>query len=119
MADLRRRERAERARSRGEAVENPGFAQLLWVVIENRATIYPGLVDDDLINLHRTPGIEGQLCLLLTHIGKNDEALTLLEKYVVNRPGIGTYEIGHIHGTMLVFSKLQCSWDTVVLPNFF
>jgi tetratricopeptide (TPR) repeat protein/ribosomal protein L40E len=86
------REKAERARSRAEAVGNPGFGLLFWVVIENRAKLYLGLVDDNLLNAHRMPNVEGQLCLLLTHMGKNDEALTLLGKYVVNRPGIGSYE---------------------------
>jgi tetratricopeptide (TPR) repeat protein len=86
------REKAERVRSRAEVVGNPGFGLLFWAVIENRARIYPGLVDDNLLNAHRIPGPVGQLCLLLTHVGKNDEALKLLDKYVVNRPGIGSYE---------------------------
>jgi tetratricopeptide (TPR) repeat protein len=32
------------------------------------------------------------LCLVLAHLGRNDEASEILERYVVRRPGIGTAE---------------------------
>jgi serine/threonine protein kinase/tetratricopeptide (TPR) repeat protein len=120
------RERAERARSRAEAAGNPGFATLFWVVVENRARVYLGLVDDDFADSHRIPGPEGQLTLLLSHVGKNEEALELLEKHVVNRPGIGTDEdwtlswnevgfleaavlVGHRHAAELLLNRFKNS----------
>ena len=120
------RERAERARSRAEAAGNPGFSLLFWVIVENRARVHLGLVDDDFADSHRIPTVEGQLTLLLTHVGKNEEALELLEKHVVNRPAMGTDEdwtlswndvgfleaaviIGHRHAAELLLNRFKNS----------
>jgi len=135
------RERAERARSRAEAAGNPGFATLFWVVVENRARVYLGLVDDDFADSHRIPMIEGQLTLLLTHVGKNEEALELLEKHVMNRPAMGTDEdwilswvdvgfleaavlLGHRHAAELLLNRFKNSglvtngaWHPTCIPR--
>jgi tetratricopeptide (TPR) repeat protein len=63
---------------------------------------------------------------LLSHVGKNEEALELLEKHVVNRPGIGTDEdwtlswnevgfleaavlVGHRHAAELLLNRFKNS----------
>jgi hypothetical protein len=78
------------ARSIAETVGLPSLGLLYWIVVETRIRLYLGIVDEEFENLHRMPGIESVLCLLLSHIGGKQEALEILEKYVVNRHGIAT-----------------------------
>jgi tetratricopeptide (TPR) repeat protein len=61
-----------------------------------RARIYLGNPLEDIDRLHAMYGpdnrrqVQSQLCLILSHLGRKDEVLELLEQRVVRRPDIGT-----------------------------
>jgi tetratricopeptide (TPR) repeat protein/archaellum biogenesis ATPase FlaH len=60
-----------------------------------RARVYVGRGLEAIERPARIPSLQAYpqpLCLLLAHLGRQEEALEILEKNVVERPGIGTVE---------------------------
>jgi tetratricopeptide (TPR) repeat protein len=83
----------DRTRARGEAIGMSGFTEVFTSSAEYRPRIYmgrsvEGLEHDIRGNPYRMP----EFCLVLSHLGKNEEASEIIEKYVVKRPDVGTVE---------------------------
>jgi tetratricopeptide (TPR) repeat protein len=133
--------KAEVVSSRAETVGLPSLGLLYSDLVALRVKLYSGSINEEYINIHRGSGLEGLLCLLLAHFGKNEEASEILEKNVVNRSGIGTDEdwtqvwydacaleaavvVGHHHAAELLLSRLRDqglatsgSWHPTCIPR--
>jgi tetratricopeptide (TPR) repeat protein len=88
----------QRIRSSGAEAGVPLIANIQANLSGCRARIYLGNSLEDLDRLQAMYGpddirqVKPQLCLILSHLGRKDEVLELLEQRVIRRPGIGTLE---------------------------
>ncbi len=88
----------QRIRSSGAEAGVPLIANIDANLSGCRARIYLGSSREDIDRLQAMYGpddirqVQSQLCLILSHLGRKDEVLELLEQRVVRRPGIGTSE---------------------------
>ncbi|MEW6184841.1 MAG: AAA family ATPase [Thermodesulfobacteriota bacterium] len=85
-------------RFRGAETGVPQIANIDANLSGVRARLYLGSSGEDLDRIQAMYGpdnirqVEPQLCLILSHLGRREEVLELLERRVVRRPGIGTSE---------------------------
>ena len=72
----------------------PGMALTQSAVFDMRVSINTGKPLDAWLETMQSllPMAEGYLCLFYAIAGRRDESIKILERYVVNRPGIGTDE---------------------------
>jgi tetratricopeptide (TPR) repeat protein len=88
----------QRIRSSGAEAGVPLIANIDANLSGCRARIYLGSSGGDLDRLQAMYGpdeirqVQPQICLILSHLGRKDEVLELLEQRVIRRPGIGTSE---------------------------
>jgi tetratricopeptide (TPR) repeat protein len=84
----------ESTRSRGKEAGLAELANLYSAFAGIRARLYSGTSMETLEDEAGVFGVafEPVLCMVLAHLGRQKEASGILEKYVVNRPGVGTLE---------------------------
>jgi len=84
----------ESTQNRGKEVGLPELANLYSAFAGIRARLYLGTSMETLEDEAAVFGIsfEPALCVIFSHMGRKKEASEMLQKYVVNRPGIGTLE---------------------------
>jgi tetratricopeptide (TPR) repeat protein len=97
---------ARRIRSRGEEAGVSQIANSYAGQADGRAWVYLATGLEALERRIRLLGsqLEYLLCLVLSHLGRKEEASEILERYVVRRPWIGTAE-----------DETPTYWDTLLL----
>jgi tetratricopeptide (TPR) repeat protein len=84
---------SERIRTRGEEAGLAGLANMYSNYAAERARVYLGVsLEAREREIRRDPALMPELCLILAHLGRKEEASEILESNVVRRPGIGTAE---------------------------
>jgi tetratricopeptide (TPR) repeat protein len=84
----------ESTQNRGKEVGLAELANIYSAFASIRARLYSGISIETLEDETAVFGIsrEPVLCVVLAHLGRKEEASEILQRYVVNRPGIGTLE---------------------------